>query len=439
MDYRDEMAVMLAGLCHDLGHGPFSHLFEEFVNRTRGSPGNNSGGGSGTSFPRWRHEDMSVRVFRHIIQKHEIRFEDFGLLEEDIQFVTHLIKGVKPGHRAPMGSRSETKRFLFDIVSNKRNGIDVDKLDYFMRDSACCWGRVAVDCHINRLIKSTRAVNFNSEWQICFEEKMALSLGDIFSLRAKLHKYVYQHRIVKVIDHMILNVLELAEGHYMILGGGGQSYSIGACVDDIDAYVRLGDWILDALEACPSTALLPAQAIISRIRARDFYHLAGIAAYRSGEVPRAEIEITHEILTHLPPQSTVITMSDVVVHVTRITYGSSDHQGAADDPISHVGFFNPKKNQDEAFHLSAKRKSPLFTPTAFEESTVFVYAKAPEHLLPVTLAFEAWKEDNCELFSTPVPTMNFTPSMKRRALESSITRREVAQMQLSQPSLTPPE
>jgi hypothetical protein len=29
--------------------------------------------------------------------------------------------------------RSDRKRFLFEIVSNQRNGIDVDKLDYFKR------------------------------------------------------------------------------------------------------------------------------------------------------------------------------------------------------------------------------------------------------------------------------------------------------------------
>jgi hypothetical protein len=60
---------------------------------------------------------------------------------EHLELVKQLIRGLKPSEPWPRGTgRGEEKRFLYDIVSNSRHGLDVDKLDYLLRDSMACLG-----------------------------------------------------------------------------------------------------------------------------------------------------------------------------------------------------------------------------------------------------------------------------------------------------------
>ncbi|KAF3617776.1 putative deoxynucleoside triphosphate triphosphohydrolase SAMHD1 -like protein isoform X2 [Capsicum annuum] len=56
----DIQTVKLAGLLHDVGHGPFSHMFErEFLPRVRGGI-------------KWSHEDMSLKMIDYIVDEHSI-------------------------------------------------------------------------------------------------------------------------------------------------------------------------------------------------------------------------------------------------------------------------------------------------------------------------------------------------------------------------------
>lgn len=121
IDDRDEMCVAVAGLCHDLGHGPFSHLFDgPFLN---------------TILPKdhgWSHEYMSTVLFNEILKDILAKDPDFAIKpnSREADFIQNLIEG-KPK------ACPQEKPFLFDIVNNSRNSIDVDKFDYILRDCRC--------------------------------------------------------------------------------------------------------------------------------------------------------------------------------------------------------------------------------------------------------------------------------------------------------------
>ena len=59
---------------------------------------------------------------------------------------------------------------LFQIVSNNRNGIDVDKWDYFARDTFMLG--MGNNFNYKRCIAFSRVIEVNGETQICYRDKV---------------------------------------------------------------------------------------------------------------------------------------------------------------------------------------------------------------------------------------------------------------------------
>jgi hypothetical protein len=415
----DIICVTVAGLCHDLGHGPFSHLFENIVNRIRRE---NSGG---RSVPEWHHEKMSAKLLRRILSR--MNLAAYDLTPEDANLIELCINGLKPGEPWPDNlGRPVTKRFILDIVSNKRNGIDVDKLDYFMRDSLCCYGRTAMDCQVARLLSSCKVISFENECQICFEEKLALGLGDIFTLRAKMHKYAYQHRIVKVIDHMLSDALLAADPFFTVRGEGGKPVRISECVNDVDGFINLGDWIVNAIRASPDPNLAASQVILNRISERNLYVVAGIAMFARYQHRVTSYHIHQEILANVKDEALARELeAATIVDFISIHYGSSDSAGNPDDPINHVSFYNPKSSTKCAFRLPKERVSPLFSPSEFGEKSVVLIVRQRSLAPAASKAFELWKDSYTRNLGVAVPNFNQSPGkpmMGKRNREGSVLR-----------------
>lgn len=102
--------MAIAGLCHDLGHGPYSHLFDgPFLSKIL------------PKGKEWTHEWASTMLFDAMLRENPQIIIKAGSSEAN--FVRSLIEGKHE-------DCPHEKKFLFDIVNNSRNSIDVDKIDY---------------------------------------------------------------------------------------------------------------------------------------------------------------------------------------------------------------------------------------------------------------------------------------------------------------------
>ena len=77
--------LQLAGLCHDLGHGPFSHAFDGRVMKELLS--------SKDPAEQWHHERGSIMLLDFLFKTKSIAegFKKWGFAENDLQFVKTLI------------------------------------------------------------------------------------------------------------------------------------------------------------------------------------------------------------------------------------------------------------------------------------------------------------------------------------------------------------
>ncbi|CAM9876164.1 unnamed protein product [Discosporangium mesarthrocarpum] len=175
---EDIMCVKIAGLCHDLGHGPFSHVWDNVFVRRMGI--------------KWKHEQGSVDMLRYMLSSNGIDLSSFRppLGARDLRSIEEMILGTPEGERVG-GGRGPEKGFLYDIVNNTRSGLDVDKLDYFQRDSRASVDKNNVDT--DRFIELARVLPAKDEkgkvsHVICYPDKMWPEALRLFQTRNVSHE-----------------------------------------------------------------------------------------------------------------------------------------------------------------------------------------------------------------------------------------------------------
>lgn len=159
---EDRFNLKAAALLHDIGHGPYSHLWEHLIEH-------------------FDHEAMSSLIIR----------EEFKLPQ-----VADII---------------EKKHPLYPLLSSV---IDVDKLDYMARDSYFCgvgYGHTDVE----RIVESMHVI----DGEIVIDAKIVSSVEHMITSRISLYKSTYYHHRVWAMDALLerifLRVKHLVEEEHL--------------------------------------------------------------------------------------------------------------------------------------------------------------------------------------------------------------------------------
>ncbi|XP_049635415.1 deoxynucleoside triphosphate triphosphohydrolase SAMHD1 [Suncus etruscus] len=361
---RDILCVQIAGLCHDLGHGPFSHMFDgRFIPLAR--PG-----------VKWTHEQGSVKMFDHLINSNGLKdvMKHYGLVpEEDICFIKEQIIGplnkqVEPTSW-PYEGRPKEKSFLYEIVANKKNGIDVDKWDYFARD--CHHLGIKNSFDYQRYIKFARVCEVEGTRHICTREKEVGNLYDMFHTRNALHRRAYQHKISNIIDTMITDALLKADCCIEITGSEGKKYHISTAIDDMEAFSKLTDTIYHQILYSNDPNMKAAQDILKKIECRELYKYVGETQPKV-LIQREEFKSLPKDVAAAKPEGIELEVElnaeDFIVDVINMDYGMQDK-----NPIDCVDFYC-KSDYNKAIKISKNQVSQLL-PVIFAEQLIRVYCR----------------------------------------------------------------
>ena len=187
----DIQNLRLASLLHDIGHGPFSHLFEEIFEEKR----------------KISHEDLG----RDIILKTEIG-DIISKNGFDKKLITKLAFG------------DSKLQFMNEIISGV---LSADMMDYLLRDGYFTGAEHAkIDHH-----RLTHSLDVYKN-KLALDKSALVNFETMMISRYQMFKAVYFHKTVRAGEVMLLEAMDLAEGE------------LGLSSMNLDEYLQLSDDVI---------------------------------------------------------------------------------------------------------------------------------------------------------------------------------------------------
>lgn len=309
--------IKIGGLCHDIGHGAFSHVFDDIMWEISQSPNS-------------YHEIRSCLIIEQICKKYLPTI----ISESHIKFIQSIINP-GPTHTGA----------LYQIVSNYLNGVDVDKFDYLARDTHVL--SLKKGCDPRRIIDE---IIIDDKDNIAYAKQCATEIYDIFQTRYMMHKLVYNHKATKIIELMISDIIKIIDPIFNISGS----------ICDMDKFCKLTDnTILFLLEATinPSSFLQPNLSPLDLAKVTCAYNIYQDIIQRKlykciAHILDKSINFDN-FITYLTNQS--IPTDSLHIIATKIGFVSAGKS----NPFDSIYFYDKKEHNSSSFLLNKNQISAL--------------------------------------------------------------------------------
>ncbi len=225
-DYPKIRILRLAGLLHDIGHGPFSHQFDDVVYPLAGV--------------KEGHDEYRERILLELMPKHTLeeienmREEDRSEVLKDLSMTVgesqNLEDGLKRLFKAivEIFEGEEEGTVEFNVIQGP---LGADRIDFILRDSYNSGTRTFGTGAPDRIIRNSLIVEKDGKRLLCYKNK---AMDDIYTAlfgRFMMYKNVYFHKTSRAADLMIQEILRLAF----------DPLKLGERIKDLEEFVDLTD------------------------------------------------------------------------------------------------------------------------------------------------------------------------------------------------------
>jgi len=341
--------VRLAALLHDVGHGPFSHQFDDVVFKRYGYEDGHDEFRNKLITEKLPEEMMRVfnsyneRLKQAVIE--DIR-ESVGevSLEDAFQEIAKRVVEVYRGE--------ETGSVDFNIIQGP---LGADRLDFLLRDSYYSGVGHFAPMNVDRVLRNSLVKEVDGKEILCYHVKVVDNIYSILFSRFMMYKNVYFHKTSRAADLMIQEILSKA----------CEILDLEERLKDLDEFLELTDYsILRELELKGDSET---KKLVERFKNRDLWKMVVERPFSAEGFDPSELSL-----------SAARNLIDKIVENIDRVLSSVNVEDSDKSILEEI-----RDNKEKFFRIDTPYKLTIFHPDEFLQNNVFLYDPKHDEILTV--------------------------------------------------------